>query len=704
MRRTLIIDPGAEGIIRDIPRHLLPANAAYDCTDALRQAGRLRSRWGISKQHVNALSAASAGQSVARAQFALSGNTVDLVVRNGGVFVDLTNALTVATFSGYWLPRALYNDEMIFCDQSYDPQGIVRYAGCSGTAARTAGHMTVLTEDRYDFRVYDVVADAYVSAYAYAPGAFLKYFGNWAKILEGAGDNTTMDRPSGETLVPPAPEDWIYDTAEIYRYGRAWPGVVVYEKGTSTKTSGSTVTGLGTGWTGQGWGEVREDGIAGGHGDGFVHIPSSGNAMATFVGTVTDADTLSHATAPAFPANWTNQRYQITRRLPWKDVCVYRESLVGTGCEQFPNRVWVAPPGWSMNGPPGFVEPVKMEWSYESSNPDDFTLYYLDVPTPHAGDPNVAILASPNGINVLKRREHHLITGSFPNFSQRLVNSGVGCIDIRSAQSFKFGRVWGGEDGFYVEEDSGRVRDLTEGRINSLWRSITAIGDYGPTNADVCAAGEVGGVLFVGISTDGGADYHLFTYDLEEGVWASRWTNHASRFFFTSKLDGEAERLLSITDDNAADDERHVWDLGPAVLGGAARTAQNGEFSITTGSGMAQAAGMEGEATVADVAVHAGARSATAETNVAALKVDLTHANGVRQTAAETKRLGTVAADLEAVTSDVTVRRNDMRANRSGRLITLEISTTQEGLEDKNPLDVEIAEVVFDLIDSPAGT
>ena len=241
---------------------------------------------------------------------------------------------------------------------------------------------------------------------------------------------------------------------------------------------------------------------------------------------------------------------------------------------------------------------------------------------------------------MLKRKSVYGIFGTYPNFSDDLIADGIGCIDIRSSFSADEGQFWAGENGIYWYT-GGQIIDLTAGKINREWRALTRDFDYG--TSDYCSMGVSQGHLVVHITTGGGTTQRTYLCDLRDQTWQSRITNFDVRYMFTSRVSGESEQLLAVSDDR----QGRVLDFAPALDGSGTAKDDAGTAPVLkawTGTGIGRNNGVDGLSKFIDVDIHtnvydAGAAGSTVLTPYTA------HGGGPSNEADATKTLTVINSD-----------------------------------------------------------
>lgn len=716
MKHELLILPGVRGMNTDFAPYLVGPNQSVLCEDAILYQGMLKERRGFTLRRNFGAQSPEHLVSCSERAFLLADSFAESVAVSDGSLVSAIDATNHTIFeplgsvpAPVWLSRGFYRDEEIFCAQD-GQHGMLLYSGApfpftstpTGTATWQSGTARV------------VLGAGNLSG---DPGSYLTFFfgdgaaPDWPtiafRVLERpAAGSATLEgaRLAGANLTISA---GMYETA----FGAAYPAIAVYEAGVGSHGGGlaGAFVGDGTKWATGDWGRVISNAESGARfmlGDALLTKPVDGTASqhVDVLGTVTDTGFICNMTAV------TNQPYAITRRCPAKDVASHRGSLAMTGVGPHPNTVYVGPPGWNPRYPPGFVPPFNPRSAPTSSDPNDFLLFPIEVPTPYEGDPNVALLEAPEGLLVLKRKGIHIIHGDYPNFARNLIADGPGCIDIRSAQNLTLGRFWASTEGIMRHLDGEDIRDITVDKINREWRALMR--DFEDSASEhYCTIGEARGALVVNVRADTTTQV-TFTCDLRSEDWICRFTNHDARFFFTSKLSGQTDRLLWVGDavpDRTVDSSLcfdgdpgggpNLADYDPAEP--SLRSPEFPRLVLHTSEGLAREGGIEGDALLGDVAVHANVLAPSPNVD-RKVEVTLVHGGGVRQsTTSETKLLGTIEAD----TVD-RVDRHELRANRSGRLHQLQIEHVRDpGAAGETFLsELELPEIALEFIGSPAGT
>jgi hypothetical protein len=472
------------------------------------------------------------------------------------------------------------------------------------------------------------------------------------------------------------------NTQFISTVGAAYPAVSVYSEGSASSTStGFLVSGTGTRWSTGAWGDVHVDnaGLESAVDDMSPHLLASilfsttdgGNWLHRGIYRVQNDTTLY---CQEIGISFSQRPYHITRGLPFTDACVHRDSLIGTGCAQYPNRVYICPPGWDLESPPGSVPPLSLKIaSFGNLDPNYFFVDFIDVPSTVDTDPMEAIMSSPGPILALKSDDAHGIYGDFPNFTQALLpnGKGSGCFDKRSTVDCRWGQFWAGHNGVF-QFTGGRVVNVTEGRIETTWRNLAA--EHHGQTGFYCAAGVCGSKLIISIGHDGDAGETL-SYDLVSQRWDGFLTNHQA-IGFDDPIN-EVQSLVWAAAPIASDPEKlrdsgpMVDGEGPVVDGALLTTAPAPVMTATTGTGMARNEGIDGLAKMVDLAVSAEVEGPS--TGHSKLTPSAEIAGGIDD---ENENSTTSLPAIEPTTSVSLIQRTRGRINRKGRTFAVKVDTT----------------------------
>ena len=620
-------------MVTDQPAYQIgPQNSSF-AQDGFSPNGFFRQRAGWEYDGTTA-DVASNLASVYRAQFALADVTRTLTSTTfGRAYIHNASAAGTQLQNSQaeqMLFRCVYRDQLIGCFQS-GLRGIALYSGAATETITSTGSFSTTANQ----------ATQTGGTFASTPSAGY-YFGG---IFDGGGDIRIVEGTSTSSVTL---EDALFTSVastggvSANAFGLTSRCVSVYSAGTLTSNT-STATGVGTKW----------DTFNVANGD---HILTVSTAGAGAIGGVTSDAASETSLTGNFTdiATATGTAYHILRACPFKDAQSHKNSLWGTGVAQYPNRVYVSPPNWNPAVPPGFDLPWDPYNSGTSDNANDFMLDFIDVPAPYDGDHNVAILSSPNPLLVLKRHAVYGVYGSFGSVSVDMIADGIGCIDIRSAQSFDEGQFWAGEGGIYWYVN-GTVVDLTAGKINREWRALTRDFDYG--TSDYCSIGIASGHLIVHITTGAGTTQRTYLCDLRDQSWQSRLSNVTPRYMFSSRINGEAEKLYAVSDAR----QGRVLNLAPMLNG--AGTAKDDAGSAPrlqayTTSALAQLNGIEGFTRFVDLDVFANVVDAGAAGSTQ-LDVSVVSGGGIGNEADSTDTVTSIDSD--------TVDRIDRHSNRVSR-------------------------------------
>lgn len=663
-RRISLRNPFVGGMVTDHPAWEIAEKFTPFAQDGYSPSGVFKQRGGWAYDGTTA-DVADNLAGVYRADFVLADVTRTITGDDDGdLFIHNDSSAGTAIYTGTveYLPRAIYRDELILCAQDGQTP-LLRYSGAdsvttysSGTPTWTADQSTVTG---ITFSGSPDTGSYIMATFKLGGGVNENGARAYPRVLSGSSTSFVV-----EDVVASATEPFPTFSASITGLGS--PCVSVYEEGTMESVVG-IITGFGTKWNST-YALTENDHILAFDGTDYE------------IGYVTSASSDTSMTSSLY--NISKTAYKILRSMPFTDVASHKESLFGSGVVQYPSRVYVGPPRWNISFSPGRIPPVDPTEDQSFTNPNDALMDFIDVPSALDSDPIVAILSSPNPLLVLKRNAVYGVYGSYPSFSVDMIADGLGCIDIRSAWSYDEGQFWAGEGGIYWFT-GGRIIDLTKGRINREWRALTRDFDYG-TN-DYCSLGLSQGHLVVHITTAGGNTRRTFLCDLSDQSWQSRISNFTPRFMFTSRVPGEEEKLLAVSNDR----QGRVLDFAPALNGAGTALDDAGtgpRLQAWTPEGI-DGSEINDDTRLLDLAVHANVYDATAagSTNVAV--------SVVTQDALTEE--GTVTTDVGDIASDTTDRidRTYFRSvNKRGRRhqVRLEVDTLGT---DTAATKVEVAEI-----------
>ena len=599
-----------------MPRWQVPLNGTTVATDLIASDGIARQRKGWTQE----LATSGDYYSVWRTQFALNGNTRTMAVSSTGTLGYSSGGSLVALFTlsaATVIPRAVYRDQIVYCAQD-GITPIALYSG--GTATNQTDTFT------------PTVNTAKVALTTGKTGTV----GSYLEVLQQSGAADVQPRVYARISDITSTTNWTVEglkfsdatarTLSAVDVGKTYPCVPIYSASTGTlAAAGNTFTGVGT--------RFSTLSLVNGA-DSLLVLPSGQSARNYSLSY--SSDTVLDVTTNVDLAD-TN--YQILRRCPFKDVAVYNESLFGTGVAQYPNRVYIGPPGWNTALPPGFTEPYDPDTFNTTDDPSEYRLFEVDVPAPYDGDHNVALLPIENGVLVLKRFAVHVIRGSYPNFAQQKVADGGGCMDIRSAVTTKAGPFWAGYDGVFTFQ-GGQVINLMEGRVADEWRALVSGG------TTYVVAGETEDHLLVSVTTSGGT-YRTYVFDLNNKTWISRFSNMRPKFYWSGRDVGDNPPKCLWVGTNGSGTGVGVANAQPMfTTTGDERDADLVEpaMSFTTGTGITRAP-LDQEVRVVDASFTVNVQDSGAA-GATVLTPTITHGGGLRQgTSDQTKTLTDISSD-----------------------------------------------------------
>lgn len=694
----VVIRPGTGRYITDTPAHLLnPETDWAFAQDALTPDGKLVQRKGWAFDGTVADVAANL-TGVWRYRFPKVDTLRTLTVSNAGnLYIHnpagagtLLSFLSSGTFAtnANWLPGCVYNGELLLCNTD-GTTPLVRYAGCAGftsvalNAGTTAGQ-SILTDSAGGSDFTNLLVGCFVqfpswSGVAGEPQWPVMFFYLSEKTsatqitLESA--RATITRTLLGASYNPAPTAWGY------------PCVSVYEEGTATTNTpaATDITMVGSKFTTMPQGALLK-GI-----DACLLKPDTGSWFIVDAGSSSGAssDTVLQSAGPM--PTITNSRYEILRRLPFGSVAAHKNSLFGTGVKGFGNRVFAGPPGWDLSFPPGAVLPFNMTSnSYDTGRSPFYNkLRHIDVPDPRAVDSNKALLSSPGPLWVVKRDAVHAVDGAYPDFSQRLLASGVGCIDQRGAISVSEGIFTCGEQGIFWSPDGEQITDITDGKMNREWRALMRSWSV----ASYVSCGVAHGHLVVSGSFGGTARSYL--YDLRRREWMGRLSNLTARYQFSARISGEIEALFFVDDA----EQGRVMNFAPAINGsGIAKDGDGTSPSAQIHTAQNFIGEVNDEARLLNVEVAANVYD-TGAAGSTQLDMTLEHSGGLQSGGA-----GVQTKTLTSIDSDATdlLDRHEREVNRSGRLHQLKLAVSPTGTNDANT-KVEVSEIALSFRDGRSG-
>jgi len=534
--RRQIIAPFTGGINTDLPNWMISEKESVSAQDIIALFGIAQQRRGWVYDGTTA-DVASNLQSVTRNKFIIADVTRTLTsAANGNLYIHNPAGAGTQFYDGTatYLPRAVYRDEVLWCAQD-GVSPLKRYSGASitgnitytGTASITTGEATITG--------MTLASDPGVGSYSAldetsaltTPRVRL-----WHRTLESSTTSITME----DVISPLTIGLTASPGARFEPTGYAFPCVSIYNAGTVLFTASTdNLDGFGTKWT---TGNITLRGDEADGSDGVLILVTSANPQFFQIITVTDDNDLQ--ITGGNDVDIAKSNYMLLRRCPFTDVAVKDEALWGTGVEQYPNRVYVGPPGWNLALPPGASVPftIPISWGQLEST-DDYVLKTLDIPTPYDGDVNIALLPSSNPMLVIKGHSVFGIYGNYPTFSVNMIQDDCGALDIRGCQNLEMGPVWAGQNGIFTYQ-GGRIIDLTQKRINREWRNLVA--NYVPGTSTI-SIGEIRDHMFVSVKIGGGGATVTYVFDIKNGVWVSKFTNHHANYYFSTHVPGEKDDL-----------------------------------------------------------------------------------------------------------------------------------------------------------------
>lgn len=654
---------------------LTPSELADGSLDTTLYQGVLRRRRGFKLTQNNNNTLYDKNQAVYRANFGLVGRTTTITI-GASSNASYTPALVDNNGTAIWssvdvttLPRAMYRDQLLLCTQD-GLQNMKLYTGLgwqpssqlfSSGALQTTVNQAIITPAGSFFST----KGAYLPLANQTITSFPVYY---PRVVAATTTTQTIEdmrtaTAGGFTSAAPIP------------FGFTYPCVVVYNAGTVSITN-NTATGVGTNWTNivTSYQSLSGTGLM-----GFLETGTSPLHHYYFIPATPATDTSLTVYGP----NITDQAYALTARAPFKDVCVHNEVLYGAGVAQFPSRVYVSPAEWNMAYPPGAILPFDPTSEFTSNSPTDFILDFIDVPSYNDGDPIVALLNTDGPRLVLKKGSIYGLYGEPPNLTVRLIHSGDGCIDIRSAISVTGGSFWAGSNGIY-RYLNGKFMELTSGWMHNEWRALTNAG------IDYCTMGVDGRHLVVSIKTaDAAQQKRTYVFDLELNRWTSELSNTHPRHMFSANIAGDITQLLCVDDAHA----NKVLNIRPALdLTGPARdeSGTGPNMTIITGDTWPFPGMVEGEVNALRLSLHTTVQDSVPGATQLSVKMTAGGSlygsdegqgflydagvlwDGSRMWGPDnSKTLGTVTSQLKP-----TETRNEFAPDRRGRRMTLRIDET----------------------------
>lgn len=739
MRQVVVARPFAGGYRSDVPDYALNPNECAYAQDLIYPFGIAQQRWGWSYDGTTA-DVAQNLVGVDRTRYVIPGVTVTVTSDStGDIWVHNPAAAGTKIWDNpdgletTWIPRCVYGGDLILCAQDGETP-LIRYAGSALTYAQStlnggsssatwnlpAGSSTIsgvsspsranlLFPDQTDVGSF-VTFDPYAaSSLAVAPIVSSHILSRSVAKVSGVDTVTSVTleamRNSNATTASATANG---DKVRVLPVGFAYPAVSVYDSGTITSVGsagppaagGSTWTFSGASFSGA---RILTPAITSNRGNAAkVANAAYGDALLMLnptagsnheISSISDFDITNNQikTFASSTTHYTNAQYRIMRRLPFKDATVHKNSLIGTGVKQYPNRVYIAPPLWNMSLPPGAVDPHDPAQLF--ADLDEFLLAPIDVPSQFDGDPVVALLSTNSPLLVLKGNSVYGIYGTYPSYEQTLIAFGSGCIDLRSAISVDGIAYWAGKDGVFMYA-GGQIQALTGGKIEREWQALMR--GYVAGTSYVTTAFVAGHLV---VSAGGLSDAptgeakigpdssnpsaRTYIYDMRSRQWTSRVSNARMRNLSSVRVPGEVPSIFGVSDDR----QGRVVDLTPIVTGTkctnrASQTLSAADSTDAAGTGprmqawssasLAQANGIEGEARLLDLTIHTSLTD-SASPPTAAVSVATAHGDSLDAPSTVVVTQGTVTGD-----SVDRVDRTKFRVNKTGRLhqVRVDMGTT----------------------------
>lgn len=565
----VIPQPFTDGYIPDLALEQLGLKMAARLEEGIFPRRLLERRRGWTFDGTTADVATVVNQSFARVNFIRAAATRNLVttavsggsnlyIHNSGasgtLIVDADQGFFTGTNSPVFLPRCVYRDELIFCAQNGQAP-LVRYAGL--TLAQFSAGVTpsfAAGESRVTWSAGSALSADY-SGGGFLSAAFHDSSGTpipaapnlHCRLLKAA--NATREVTLEGLRASAVFNSTVGLTVNSYGYAAAC--VPYYSAGTFTSAT-TTITGQGTAWNTAPW--TVFTGVSGATGgDAFLQRQAVGTtSYLLFINGETDTTITLNIVAPTVA---TPTPYSILRRMPFKDAAAFRGCFFGAGVYGRDSTLWYTAPKADISYYP-------RQWAGQTydpavalttTNPDsDFVMESVEVPSYYDNDPIVALLATRDGLYVVKRGSLHVVTADYPNFRQDKVADDAGCLDIRSAITDEYGVFWAGDSGVFTIRGgvpynlcgaAGRPGILTE------WRNLMKETITGPTASSTSwiSCGVAEGHLLVSVRTASGTE-RLYVYDLKHDRWCGKFLNALPRAMWSSRIPGEADKLYGVQD------------------------------------------------------------------------------------------------------------------------------------------------------------
>lgn len=665
---------------------------------------------------------------VARTSFTLTSNDVTVVSRlsNGHLMTQDSPSGGTSIWanprntSTYWIPRCVYNGDLIFCAQDGESP-LLRYAGVTSVKTTTTATTTV-TENSgsLTFGTSGTFPAAVGSFFTLRPaiqsGSPIVTVKSLqpsisSRIVQTNGSNSfTVESFRNGTAVSYT----VTTEVSVSPIGYSWPAVAVWESGilgviggTNPVFDGVDFTTLNVNTTNLQNDALLVDGANGG--------PFQITDILTVVGPV-------QLTVAAPITNPGGSRIRLLRRCPFKDATVHKGSLYGTGVKQYPNRVYVFPATKDIGLPPAASLPSDIPYDavsqagYASASVtgytslSDYVAYSdgLDIPSRNDPTPVVALLSTSNHLLVLKPDAVYGILGDFVSPTNSTlqvtkISDGAGCIDLRSAVTYESVPFWAGAEGIYTWRN-GAIVDLTAGKIRQEWQALMrgyqsgssvstglVAGTYLVVSASGLDSTKTGGAR-VGPDTSNPSN-RTFIYDMRTETWLGRVSNFNPTHMWTTTAEDGEEALLAV---DGSGHQGRVMNFYPAVGSGVPADADGTypRFKAWTGASLAQAEGVEGETRFCDLMVHSNVYDVSTPTST--LDISVVSGGSLYESPSQEKVLTPITGDTAN-----RVDRFKRQVNRVGRLhqVRVDMSTT-----DSSNANSELPEFVMSFRDSRRGT
>ena len=430
---------------------------------------------------------------------------------------EFTADIVIASFHNKdYQRRAMYNGHQIWCGDDGETPCVLYSGGDFDTDDNFS--LTSQTFNANDSRV-EVTSGSYANADIawYWSGVVAATSGrsplHHYRVLDTTTTHADLENIYADNTIT------THSTGGMKAYGYMYPCVNIYNQGLLTISS-NTVTGTGVLWDGGGgWGEVNASWDS-------IMVLSGSDWIHTAISSVTNDTTL----VTLGMANITTAtNYQIMRPPCWTDVEVHKQSIWGIGQAEHPNRLYYGQKGWDLLLPPGLARPHDPTTTYQSPDPFDFELQYVDIPGPYDGSPIVGLLSVEDVLLVLKPDRVYGVFGDAEGLDFDIISHQAGCSHRNSIISTDWGVYWAGVDGIYTYSN-GQIIDLTDKGFNITWRNVAGIAQ----NISM-AAHE--GHLIVTVKT-ASTTYRTFVHDLINGIWCGEFNNWPATSYGTYQEDG----------------------------------------------------------------------------------------------------------------------------------------------------------------------